>query len=203
MKLDFFNELVNNLKENNFVQGFINELSNHLNNLNEKQRNETNMPEIKNNKNEGNIENDLRQEGQLYQVVNFSSNGVFLQNTQNNKIFEETNISKEMLDIIGNDSILRYSNGKYVYEEDLTDEFFDKMVGMEEYKKIQEDFIKQINILEIDSNTKYTVVNKGEEYTTLKYDNNKTIEVPNALIPFFAKENSTLYYKEGEFKKDI
>ena len=197
MKLDIFNDLVNNLKENNFVQEFINELSNHLQNINEKQKDGSNMEEIEINK------NDLKQEGQLYQVVDFSSKGVFLQNTENNKIFEETSLPKEILDKIGNDSILRYSNGKYIYEEELTDKFFNKMVGINEYKKIQEDFIKKSDISEIDPNTKYTVENKGEEYTTLKYDNNKTIEVPNALIPFFANENSTLYYKDGEFKRDI
>ena len=65
-----------------------------------------------------------RQEGAIYQVVAHSSNGVFLQNKDNNVIFEETNLSEELMDKISNDYILSYKNGEYVYEEELTDDFF-------------------------------------------------------------------------------
>ena len=65
-----------------------------------------------------------RQEGAIYQVVDHSSKGVFLQNKDNNVIFEETNLSEELMDKISNDYILSYKNGEYVYEEELTDDFF-------------------------------------------------------------------------------
>ena len=55
--------------------------------------------------------------------MDFSNKGVFLKKINNTKIFEETNISKEVKDKIGNDAILRYKNGKYIYEEDLTDRY--------------------------------------------------------------------------------
>ena len=65
-----------------------------------------------------------RQEGAIYQVVDHSSKGVLLQNKDNNVIFEETNLSEELMDKISNDYILSYKNGEYVYEEELTDDFF-------------------------------------------------------------------------------
>lgn len=65
-----------------------------------------------------------RQEGAIYQVVDHSSKGVFLQNKDNNVIFEETTLSEELMDKISNDYILSYKNGEYVYEEELTDDFF-------------------------------------------------------------------------------
>lgn len=71
--------------------------------------------------------NQNRKEGNLYKVVSLSSNGVYLQNKENNNIFEETNISKELLDQISNDYILKYEDGKYIYDEKLTEEFFQKL----------------------------------------------------------------------------
>ena len=65
-----------------------------------------------------------RQEGAIYQVVDHSSKGEFLQNKDNNVIFEETTLSEELMDKISNDYILSYKNGEYVYEEELTDDFF-------------------------------------------------------------------------------
>ena len=56
--------------------------------------------------------------------MDHSSKGVFLQNKDNNVIFEETNLSEELMDKISNDYILSYKNGEYVYEEELTDDFF-------------------------------------------------------------------------------
>lgn len=58
---------------------------------------------------------EFRKEDNLYQVVDFGSNGVFLQDTKTKNIFEEPEIPQELLDKIGNDSILRYKNGTYIY----------------------------------------------------------------------------------------
>ena len=66
----------------------------------------------------------LREEDCLYQVVGLSEKGVFLQNKNNNMTFEETNISKDLKENLGNDYILRYKNGTYIFEKELTDEFF-------------------------------------------------------------------------------
>lgn len=100
------------LKENNFVQGFIEELSNYL----EKLDNKLFDNNIKN--------NNLKQENCIYQVVEMGTDGAYLQNTSNHKISKETDISKEVLDKIGNDSVLIYKNGKYIVEEELTRQIF-------------------------------------------------------------------------------
>ena len=122
MNIELFNNLVNNIKENKLIENFTKELSNYLNLQKEKendilQENKTNI-------------NDFREENGLYQVVDRSLKGVYLQNMRTNQIFEETNISPEILDAIGNDYILRYKDGKYIIEQKLTDDFFNGMMDI-------------------------------------------------------------------------
>ena len=78
------------------------------------------------------ISNSLRKEDNLYQVVEILSDGAYLLNLSNKKISKETNIQKDVLKQIGNDSILRYKNGKYIYEEELTDDFFNNLKDINE-----------------------------------------------------------------------
>ena len=73
----------------------------------------------------------LKEEGCLYQVVDRSRKGVYLQNKNSNKVYEETDIPKETLDKISNDYFLRYTGGKYVIEEGLTEEFFNNLKDIE------------------------------------------------------------------------
>ena len=193
MNLDFFNDLINKVKESDFVQNFMTELSDYLEKNAGKGVNELSTQENKK------ITNN-REENCLYQVVDFSSNGVYLQNTNNNVIFEETEIPQELKDKISNDYILRYKDGKYIYEEELTENFMNSMVSVQEFQKIKEDLINNSNTLEIDSNTQYKVESRENDYTILSYGDNKTMKVPNELIPFFAKEQSILYFRDGRFE---
>ena len=195
MSLELFNDLINKVKESDFINNFIDELTDYLKNTNEK--GET----LLNNEQNNNLDI-YREENCLYQVVDFSSNGVFLQNTNNDKIFEETDISQELLNKIGNDYILRYKDGKYIVEEELTDDFMNSMVGIQEYKKIQEDFEKESNILELDLNTKFNVKSRNNDYTVLTYgEKRNTMEVPNVLVPYFATEGNVLRYENGKFAR--
>ena len=41
-------------------------------------------------------------------------------------------ISEELKNQIQNDSILRYKNGEYVYEEELTEEFFNNLEDIDQ-----------------------------------------------------------------------
>ena len=195
MNLDFFNDLFNKVKESDFVQKFTEELSNYLEKANEEGRGQLAVQE--NNKNLYTY----REENALYQVVDFSSNGVFLQNTNTDVTFEETDIPQDILDKIGNDYILRYTGGKYVVEQELTEDFMNSMIGIQEYRKIQEQFEKESNILHIDANTKFNVLSRDSDYTMLSYGERDTIKVPNALVPFFTNEQSVLVYKNGKFEK--
>ena len=197
MDLDVFQDLFNKVKDSDLVQNFITELSNHLEKTNSKEGDE-----MTNNEKVDEL-NNRREENCLYQVVDFSSDGVFLQNTNNNAIFEEKNMPKELMDKISNDYILRYKDGNYIFEEELTDDFMNSMVGIQEYKRIQENFEKESNILKIDPNTHYNVSSRDEDFTVLSYGENSknTIEVPNELLPYFVNEQTVLSYKNGKFEK--
>ena len=187
MSLDLFNNLLNNVKENKVVQNFMKESSDSL----EKKNNELSN------------QSSLKQENALYQVIELAEDGAYLQNVKDNKVSKEIDISKDVLDKIGNDSVLRYKEGEYIYEEDLTEKFMDSLVDIVEYQKIKEDFINESNISEIDENTKFTIKEKQEDYCILNYESEKEIKVPNALVPFWAEAGESLYYKDGKFNRDL
>lgn len=198
MNLNLVNELMKKGIQNNIVQSFIKELSNYLENINEKGENELDKQDIN-----SNLEK-YRKEDKLYQVVDMSTNGVILQDTKNNVTFEETEISEDIKDKIQNDYILKYKNGEYVIEDEMTEDFFDRLVGIKEYKNIQQKFIEESDILQIDPNVRYKIDKKKDDYTMLKYgEDEKKIDVPNALLPYFTDEDTVLYYKNGKFEKDI
>lgn len=178
MGLDLLNDLVNKVKESDFVENFIEELSDYLGEKN-------NM--------------ELEDKGNLYQVVDFSSKGVYLRDVNTNKIFEETNLPQELKEKIGNDYVLSYKNGKYQYEEELTDKFMNSLVDISIYQGIKNKFEKETNILEIGENTIFKLQNKDENYSILNYGKNNNIKVPNELIPFFSREGANLIYKNGKF----
>ena len=77
------------------------------------------------------------------------------------------------------------------------------MVGIKEYKEIQNSFIKESNILEMDLNTRYKLESREDNYCLLSYENDEknTIKVPNELIPFWTKDGDKLYYKDGKFNR--
>lgn len=198
LNLNLVNELMKKGIQNNIVQSFIKELSNYLENINEKGENELDKQDIN-----SNLEK-YRKEDKLYQVVDMSTNGVILQDTKNNVTFEETEISEDIKDKIQNDYILKYKNGEYVIEDEMTEDFFDRLVGIKEYKNIQQKFIEESDILQIDPNVRYKIDKKKDDYTMLKYgEDEKKIDVPNALLPYFTDEDTVLYYKNGKFEKDI
>lgn len=191
MQLDFFNNLLSNIKEKSVVQNFINELSDYLENLNNK---------ISNKKNDG-----LKQEGCIYQVIDIGTDGAYLQNVSNNKIMYEEDIPKELLNKIGNDTVLSYQKNRYFIEEELTQKFFDNLVGIKEYQEIQDKFIKESNMLKNAPNTKYKIEEKNESYYILSYKTDEVynLKVPKELIPFWAMCGENLYYENGKFNRDL
>lgn len=130
MSLDLINDILNKVKESDFVNNFMEELSNHLANVKEKGESNTNNENMNSNE-----LNKFRKENELYQVVDFSSKGVYLQNMSTNKVVEENNIPQDLMNQIGNDYILRYKNGEYIFEEQLTDDFMNGLIDIKEYQK--------------------------------------------------------------------
>ena len=77
------------------------------------------------------------------------------------------------------------------------------MLDIDEFEDIQNRFISDSNILEIDSNTLYTIEAKENDNYILSYGDNNKIVVPNALIPFWSKIGQTIDYKDGKFNRDL
>ena len=173
--------LLNNIKENTFVQNFINELSNYIQNENSKKENFT-----------------LKQENTLYQVIEKTPNSAYLQNTKTGIIAEEKELNEELLNQITNDCVLSYKDGEYVYEDKLTKDFYDNLIGIEEYKNILNEFLKENRLFE---NTKYKVEKIENENYLLSYMNNgnkNMIKVPKKLVPYWTSIGDYLYYKNEE-----
>jgi len=185
LKLDFFENIKNNL--DNKIEEFINELSENL--------------EISNQKNEK-LKN-LREEDCLYYVIDSNLDTVYLKNLNNNISFEEKNLPQELKNQLFTDCFLRYKNGEYIWEKDLTEKFWDTLVTPKELEEIKEKFIQESKIQENNLDTKYRAVEHEDEkdYTILSYDNeNKTIKVPNALLPFGVDNKKVYIYKDGKFE---
>lgn len=190
MNLDLFNNVINKVKESNFVQNFMNELSEFL----EKSNNQKSNNEVSNN-------NDLKQDNCYYQVVDMATDGAYLKNVSNNKVFKETDFSKDVFEKLGNDIVLKFEDGKYVVDDEMTDRFFNSLVGIKEYETIKNSFFNESNILELDPNTEFEIESRDSDHTVLSYENGArdTIKVPNALIPFWANVGEKLYFKDEKF----
>lgn len=190
MKLELFNDVGN---ANSWIKEFMSELANYLAGKNSKQI-ESEVTE-KMGKNSDN----LKQENTFYQVVEVNTDGAYLFNASTGKTTKETDISQDLLDTIGEDYILKYANDEYIVDEKETEQFQNSLVDVREYSKIKEEFVNESNISELPKDTIYTVQYKGENETLLNYDGG-TLEVPNALIPYFSETGAKLYYENGKFK---
>lgn len=190
MRLEFLEELKNNLDDT--VEQLLNEISTRLNNSKEKVVNnqDTNL-------------NQLREEDCLYYVIDSDLETVYLQNLNNNIRFKETDMSSKMKREIFTDCILRYKNGEYIWDKELTDKFMNTLVSASELNKIKEEFAKEYNIKENAPNTCYNVLSHGDEHTILSYDGTKKVKVPNVLMPFGVDNKKVYIYKNGKFELNI
>lgn len=118
MNLGFFKEIKNSLNDNNEVKYFINELADSINSFKEK------MLKSK----------DIREEG-LYYVLNSNPDKIYLTKFNSNKVFEASDLPQEIKNIVSEGFILRYENGKYIVDEKLTDENFEGLLNVDEYKE--------------------------------------------------------------------
>ena len=185
----------NGKEKENVASSLITALSNALDNKEEIKEMTTAEPEMENTA--------YRRENGLYQVIDFSSKGVWLQDTRSGKTFEENNLPKDFLNTITNDSILCYQNGAYSLEEEITKDFLNSLVDIGTLKKIQENFQKESGILQLDTTTKFQVEQRKEETTIVSFANGaKTLEVPNALVPYFTEVGDIVTYQNGTFKRE-
>ena len=113
-------------------------------------------------------------------------------------------------DDINNTYIQYYDTDTNILNTEITNTYFNLKIVQTDFVTIKEDilvkkysFINDSNILEIDSNTLYTIESKENDNYILSYGDNNKIVVPNALIPFWSKIGQTLYYKDGKFNRDL
>lgn len=115
MNLDFFKQLKNN-SQNREVKDFLNELSDYMNNLKEK------IFKQKNDREEG-----------LYYVLNANPEKIYLTKFNSKKVFEATDLPKEMRNKVSEGFILKYKNGEYTIDEELTEKNFEGQLNIQEY----------------------------------------------------------------------
>lgn len=118
MYLDFFKELKNNLSNNNEVKEFINELENFINNLKEK------VSKPKENREEG-----------LYYVLDGNPDKVYLTKFNSKKVFEAIDLPQEIKNAVSEGFIIRYKDGEYLIDEQLTEKNFEGLLNIDEYEE--------------------------------------------------------------------
>ncbi len=191
MNLDFFNNLVNDVKSNSFTLQFINELTKYLNNTKENIADKQIMQK-----------NDIekyRKEDNLYIVVEKCLNSAYLQDVNTDMIFEETSFSDDLFDLLHNDVVVRFKDGQYVYENEITNEWLNSFISIEEHNYALQELMCEPNFSKIDfANTTFSIDSRDDSYTILKYgeSNQNTLKVPNKLIDYWVNDNSILGYDE-------
>ena len=116
MNLGFFKDVKNNLEDSQ-VKEFLNELSDHMDNLKEK------IFKQKNDREEG-----------LYYVLNGNPDKVYLTKFNSKKVFEATDLPEEIRKSVSEGFILRYNGGEYIIDEELTEKNFEGLLNIDEYK---------------------------------------------------------------------
>ena len=113
----------------------------------------------------------------------------------------ETKIPSELEEQIESDAILRIENGQAYYEPEMTEDFLEHLISAGELQKIKEEFKEKSTILEMPESTIYQIEERNQEKTILIDQENQKLEVPNALIPYFAQNGDCVIYQDGLFHR--
>lgn len=193
MNLDFFTNLVNDVKSHSFTSQFIDELNKYLNNIKGDIAENQMMPK-----------NDIekhRKEDNLYIVVEKGLNSAYLQDVNTDMIFEETLFSDDLFNLLHNDVVVRFKDGGYIYENDITSKWMDSFISTEEHNQLLTELMCEPNFSKIDfKNTTFNIAYRDDNYAILNYgeSHQDTLKVPNKLIDYWADNNSILYYNKEE-----
>ncbi len=77
----------------------------------------------------------MQEEG-LYYVLSGNPEKVYLTKFKSDKVFEATDLPEEIKKVVSEGFILRYKNGKYTIDEELTDRNFEGELNIDEYEEI-------------------------------------------------------------------
>lgn len=138
-----------------------------------------------------------RKEDHLYVVIERNLHSAYLQDIDTNVVFEEVNFSDDVFNSLYNDVVVRYKDGEYIVEEEITNEWFDSFISIDEHKQALTELLSAPNFSNIDfENTSFNILSRGKHHTLLSFgENNKnTLKVPNKLISYWVNDDSILYY---------
>ena len=113
MKLESFRKLENKNQKTE-ITGFLQELSNYIKKAHQKP-----------------IE---RQEG-LYYVLNANPKQIYLTKFGDKKVFEAKVLPENIRQVVSEGFILRYKDGKYEIDEELTDKNFEGELDIDNYRE--------------------------------------------------------------------
>lgn len=111
MNLNLFENLNHEIKSKVNIKGFLEELSNFINDV---------SSNIKKEDNSNTLDDNCRKEGHLYLVTEDRNDSVYLWDytDKSKKEFEESNLPKDLLNIAKEGTMLQYKNGKFeLYSE--------------------------------------------------------------------------------------
>lgn len=142
-----------------------------------------------------------RTENDLYVVVEKCLNSAYLQNINTNIVFEETSFSDDVFNLLHNDVVVSFKDGKYVYEDEITREWMNSFISIDEHNETLQQLMAEPNFSKIDfENTIFSITSRDNNYTILSYGENQKdiLKVPNKLISYWVDDNSILYYDKDD-----
>lgn len=142
-----------------------------------------------------------RTENDLYVVVEKCLNSAYLQNVNTNIIFEETSFSDDVFNLLYNDVVVSFKDGKYVYEDEITRDWMNSFISIDEHNESLQELMAEPNFSKIDFEaTTFIITSRDNNYTILSYgkDNEDILKVPNKLISYWVDDNSILYYDKED-----
>ena len=142
-----------------------------------------------------------RTENDLYVVVEKCLNSAYLQNINTNIVFEETYFSDDVFNLLHNDIVVSFKDGKYVYEDEITRDWMNSFISIDEHNEALQELMAEPNFSKIDfENTIFSITSRDNNYTLLSYGESQKyiLKVPNKLISYWVDDNSILYYDKDD-----
>lgn len=222
MNLDLFNNLINNTKENNIIKNFIKELGEYLeNNLGNNERNEESLVQkildgrtlttryrdqinIERQNIINNYSEEHSEQGEIYYIYNKKSDNTYgivsHKNGESNLDIwaKESQLPKGA----GVDSVLRVKNGKFVLDENATEEIQGELTEM--INRLLEEQANRLESQRVEGHI-YSFVEKSGDTVELVDETNYTgecfeeIDFPRELANK-ATQGDMFQYVNGEYR---
>lgn len=113
MKLESFRK-PENKNQKTEITGFLQELSNHLKKAHQKP---------------------IERQEDLYYVLNANPKQIYLTKFGDKKVFKATDLPENIRQVVSEGFILRYKDGKYEIDEELTDRNFEGELDIDNYRE--------------------------------------------------------------------